>query len=103
MPANVFVLGLDEVNLDSLRHLPHLAPYRFHSLLSVEELTESDEMNLEDLLGRAQRQLESFDGRVDAIIGYWDFPVSSMVPILCQRLGLYSAPLDAVVKCEHKY
>ncbi|GAB3292387.1 ATP-grasp domain-containing protein [Parasphingorhabdus pacifica] len=103
MPANVFVLGLDELNLESLQEMPYLSQYRFHPLLSVAELTESNEINLEALLSKAQRQLESFDGPVDAIIGYWDFPVSSMVPILCERLGLPTTSLQAVAKCEHKY
>ncbi|HET7388224.1 MAG TPA: ATP-grasp domain-containing protein [Nocardioidaceae bacterium] len=42
-------------------------------------------------------------GHVDAIVGYWDFPVSSLVPMLCRRRGLPSPPLESVVKCEHKY
>lgn len=103
MPSNIFVLGLDELNLESLHKLPHLSQYRFHSLLSVDELTQADEINLAALLDRAQRQLDAFEPDIDAIIGYWDFPVSSMVPILCQRLGLPTTPLEAVVKCEHKY
>lgn len=54
--------------------------------------------------GQGRRQLEKFEGPVDAIIGFWDFPVSSMVPILCQRFGkLCCASLEAVVKYEHKY
>lgn len=103
MPTNIFVLGLDEQNLDSLNDLPHLSQYRFHPLLTVQELTASEEIDLEALLNRAQRQLETFEGRVDAILAYWDFPASSMVPILCERFGLHSAPLAAVAKCEHKY
>lgn len=103
MPENIFVLGLDELNLDTLASLPHLAQYRFHSLLDVAELTRAEEIDLAGLLNKAQRQLEAFDGSVDAIVGYWDFPVTAMVPILCQQFGLPSAPLEAVVKCEHKY
>lgn len=102
MPANIFVLGLDEFNLETLHHLPS-ADYAFHPLLGKDELIGIDEIDLADLLDRAQRQLAAFDGPVDAVIGYWDFPVSSMVPIICQRLGLRSASLEAVVKCEHKY
>ncbi len=103
MPENIFVLGLDELNLETLGSLPHLSQYRFHSLLDVVELTEAEEIDLAGLLDKAERQLEAFDGSVDAIVGYWDFPVTAMVPILCKRFGLPSAPLDAVVKCEHKY
>lgn len=97
---NIFVLGLDELNRAELENLPG---YRFHPLLDVAELTESEDIELDELLAKARRQLESFDGRVDAIIGYWDFPVSSMVPILCQDFGLPAVSLRAVVACEHKY
>ncbi|WP_341539644.1 ATP-grasp domain-containing protein [Tamaricihabitans halophyticus] len=58
---------------------------------------------MSELLARAEWQLDNFDGTVDAIAGYWDFPVSSMVPLLCHRRGLPAASLTAVLKCEHKY
>lgn len=103
MVTDVFVLGLDELNLETLRDLPHLSQYRFHGLLTVEELTQADEIDLGALLEKAGQQLEAFDGTVDAIIGYWDFPVSSMVPILCERFGLPTTSLRAVTACEHKY
>ncbi|MBB4935033.1 biotin carboxylase [Lipingzhangella halophila] len=103
MRENIFVLGLDQINLETLQSLPHLAHYRFHTLLDVDELVGTEEIPLPELLDKAREQLRSFDGTVDAIIGYWDFPVSSMVPLLCAEFGLRSAPLDAVVRCEHKY
>ena len=104
MVANVFVLGLDEHNEQVLRELPDAGQYRFRPLLSIAELQYEDEIRLPELLAKAQRELEAFDGSVDAIIGFWDFPVSSMVPILCHQFGgLCCASLDAVVKCEHKY
>jgi biotin carboxylase len=102
-PANVFVLGLDELNLEVLRELPDADAYAFHQLLSVDELQRRDEIRLEELLDKSERELDNFDGTVDAIVGYWDFPVSSMVPLLCRRRGLRSASLEAVVACEHKY
>ncbi len=102
--VNVFVLGLDQHNEQILRELPDAAQYRFHSLLSIEELRFGEEIPLCDLLDKAQSQLDAFDGTVDAIIGFWDFPISTMVPILCRRLGgLHCVSLEAVVKCEHKY
>ena len=103
MRLNIFVLGLDELNLETLQGIPHLAHYRFRPLLSVDELLYADEIRLDDLLSKARGQLESFDGSIDAIVGYWDFPVSSMLPILCAQFGLRSPTLEAVVKCEHKY
>ncbi len=104
MPQNVFVLGLDEHNHKILENLPDAEQYRFHPLLTIDELQYGEDIPLRALLEKAQMQLENFDGPVDAIIGFWDFPVSSMVPILCNRHGgLPGASLEAVVKCEHKY
>ncbi|MGH3367697.1 MAG: ATP-grasp domain-containing protein [Nocardioidaceae bacterium] len=101
--ANIFVLGLDDLNLETLQDLPGAEDYRYHRLLDAEELVGTEDINLTELLEKAQQLLDGFDGRIDAVVGYWDFPVSSMVPLLCRRLGLPGANLEAVVKCEHKY
>jgi len=104
VPENVFVLGLDEHNHEVLQQLPDADRYRFHPLLTIPELQEGQSIPLRALLEKAQTQLENFDGPVDAVIGFWDFPVSTMVPILCRRFGgLRSASLESIVKCEHKY
>jgi ATP-grasp domain len=100
---NVFVLGLDDHNARILHGLPDAGRYRFHPLLSGDELAGGETIPMQALLDAAQRQVESFDGPVHALIGFWDFPVSTMVPILCDRLGLRWASLESVVKCEHKY
>lgn len=102
MGENIFVLGLDELNHEVLSTLPGAADYTFHQLLTIEEL-QSGTVSVPELLTKAQHQLDSFDGSVDAILGYWDFPVTVMVPILCERYRLPSAELKAVARCEHKY
>src|SRR5690625_5108594 len=102
MSENVFVIGLDAENLENLRAVPNASHYRFHRLLSLDRLHETD-VDLKAVLDEARAELDAFDGRVDAIMGYWDFPVSTLVPILCAERGLPSAPLEAIVKCEHKY
>ncbi|KAB2347223.1 ATP-grasp domain-containing protein [Actinomadura rudentiformis] len=101
-PLNVFVLGLEEENVDTLLDVPYAAECRFHPLLGQEELLHG-EIDIAALLDKAQRHLKGFDGNIDAIVGYWDFPVSIMVPILTSRFGLRGPDLEAVVKCEHKY
>lgn len=79
--------------------MPRLAEYRFHGLLSVPEL-QSTEIDAAELIDKAQRQLDAFDGSIDAIVGYWDFPVSTMLPILRARYGLPGPSLESVLKCE---
>jgi hypothetical protein len=59
-----------------------------------------DDIPLRDLLDKAIRELEAFDRPIEAIVGYWDLPVSSMVPILNDRFGLRSASLEAVLRCD---
>jgi hypothetical protein len=95
---NVFVLGLDEANLTQLRAVPDARRYEFHGLLTIEQLQVGD-IPIVDLLEEAREQLKTFDGPIDAIVGFWDFPVSSMVPILCAEYGLPSAPLRAILTC----
>ncbi|WP_089776054.1 ATP-grasp domain-containing protein [Ruania alba] len=102
MNQNVFVLGLDEANAEVLRSLDGADSLAFHQLLTRDELQQG-EVNVPDLLDRAEVQLTAFDGTVDAIVNFWDFPATMMAPILCARRGLPSADLGAVVRCEHKY
>ncbi|MDO0909974.1 ATP-grasp domain-containing protein [Streptomyces sp. DT2A-34] len=99
---NVFVIGLDEANLPTLRQIPGAESLCFHQLLTIDEL-QVGEVRLPALIDKAQAVLDAFEGSVDAIVGYWDFPVSTLVPILSERYGTRSTSLESVVKCEHKY
>jgi hypothetical protein len=99
---NVFVLGLDDANLRTLRSMADADRYRFHRLLTFEEL-QAEEIDIAGLVDAARRELDAFDGPVDAIVGYWDFPVSTMVPILAEQYAVPANTLQAVLKCEHKY
>ncbi|MFS8641058.1 MAG: hypothetical protein LOD90_09710, partial [Symbiobacteriaceae bacterium] len=94
---NVFVLGLDDRNLALMQNLPNASSLRFHRLLTREELMYV-EAPVGELLDRARDELNSFDSTIDAIVGYWDFPVSSMVPVLCREYGLPGPSLEAVLK-----
>jgi hypothetical protein len=100
---NIFVLGLDDLNHATLRAIPNATDYRFHQLLTLDELRHRESIPIAGLLDKATSQLESFDGTIDAIIGFWDFPVTQLVPILCDRFSLRSPTLESVLKCEHKY
>ncbi|WP_414945145.1 ATP-grasp domain-containing protein [Amycolatopsis sp. cmx-11-32] len=99
---NIFVIGLDESNEEVMRRLPGADRYRFHPLLSLEELQQG-EIQIVELMEKAQSHLDAFDGPIDAIVSYWDFPSSAMVAMLCEKYGLPGVSLEAVLKCEHKY
>jgi len=99
---NVFVIGLDAHNRQVLEAGPDAAQYQFHQVLSFAEIY-GEVISFDDALASAQRVLDSFDGLIDAIIGFWDFPVSSLVPLLRKRFGLATYRLEDVVMCEHKY
>ncbi|MDN5895925.1 MAG: ATP-grasp domain-containing protein [Nocardioides sp.] len=102
MLRNVFVLGLDQHNLELLRRLPGAADLAFQGLLPRRQL-QGTRIDVPEMLRRAEVELEAFDGSVDAIVSFWDFPMVTMVPILCARRGLPSAALESVLRCEHKY
>ncbi|AUI58168.1 acetyl-CoA carboxylase biotin carboxylase subunit family protein [Amycolatopsis sp. BJA-103] len=99
---NIFVLGLDDANEDVLRRIPGVARYRFHPLLSPEEL-QHGEIPIVESMDKAVSHLDAFTGPIDAIVGYGDFPSSTMVAMLCEKYGLPGVSLEAVLKCEHKY
>ncbi|MCT2584324.1 ATP-grasp domain-containing protein [Actinophytocola gossypii] len=99
---NIVVLGLDEENQRLLERIPDADRYAFHGLLTIPELQFGD-IEIERLLAEAESRIAAFDETIDAIVGFWDFPVSTIVPLLCERFGVRGASLDAVLKCEHKY
>lgn len=100
---NVFVVGLNEFNHGMLRNLRGAANIEFHQLLDPALFYETEEYDMPELIRRAEDQLRAFDGRIDAICGYMDFPVSTMLPILCDRFDTSTVSLEALLKCEHKY
>ncbi len=102
MSDNVFVLGMDERNRRILEHLPAASEARFHPLFGREQLVGADEHDLRSLLQEARWTLDD-TGSVDAIVGYWDFPVTSLVALLCRERRLPGPRLEGVVACEHKY
>lgn len=103
-PFNIFVVGLDDFHLAQLESLPGAAErYRFHALFTAAELKQQADFPVRRLLEEGTARLRAFPGRVDAVVGYWDFPVSTALPLLRQGIGLPTTSLESVLKCEHKY
>jgi len=103
MKTNIFIIGLDALHLEMVRQISSSQDYAFHGLLDYDEIITPASYPFDDLLAKAESHLRAFAGRVDAIIVHWDFPASTLQPILCKRLGLRAASLESVLKCEHKY
>jgi len=100
---NIFVVGLDDFHRAQLETLPGAERYAFHPLFTYNEIKQQESFPVARLLEQGTHILRAFSGHVDAVIGYWDFPVSTTLPILRRSIGLPGPSLEAVLKCEHKY
>ena len=103
MKKNIFVIGLDDFNLRMIQSVKNAENYNIYGLLDIHQLIDSGKYRLVDMLDLAENELKKFDGTIDAIVGYTDFPVSVIVPILCERFNVPGPSLESVIKCEHKY
>ena len=103
MTWNVFVVGYDDLGKELLPKLRKVDDYNFRGLLPLNEVVYAGEYEFDQLVEDARRELDDFSGAVDAIVGYWDFPTSALLPVLREKLGLPGPSLEAVLKCEHKY
>ncbi|MBC8207756.1 MAG: hypothetical protein H8E79_01125 [Desulfobulbaceae bacterium] len=103
MKKNIFVIGLDDFHLAQLQELKRSSEYRFHPFLSYEEVKRVERFPVLELLHYAEQLLVEFDDNVDAVIGFWDFPVSTVLPLIQRQFGLTGPSLISVLKCEHKY
>jgi hypothetical protein len=103
MPKNIFVIGLDPFHLQMMQCIHHAEEYVFHGLLNYEDVITPLDYPFQEMLDQARQQLAAFPGPVDGIIVHWDFPASTMLPLLCAERGLRSASMESVLKCEHTY
>ncbi|MEX2587003.1 MAG: ATP-grasp domain-containing protein [Actinomycetota bacterium] len=100
---NLFVVGFNEFHRPLLESVTETQGCNFHPLLKQEELLSSERIPIGQLVREAHRRLDEFDGSVDGVCTYWDFPASCIVSILAEERGLPQVPLEAILRCEHKY
>ncbi len=103
MTKNVFVVGLNDYNAERLKRLRGVDDVVFHQLLTPAQVSETQDFDIPAMLAEAEAKLDAFDGTIDAIVGYIDFPVSTMLPLLCKKYGTRNTSLESLLKCEHKY
>ncbi|SET15543.1 Biotin carboxylase [Nitrosomonas marina] len=102
MKKNIFVFGLNDFNREQLESLQDADQYQFHGLIALEKLKDAVSYDFPALLVEAQEQLDSFNGPIDAIINFWDFPSSVLHPFLCERYQLPGPSLKAAILCGNK-
>jgi len=100
---NVFIIGLDDFNLQKARATTFAVDTEFHGLLDYDKLITPESYDIQAMIDEALAFLRDFDGPIDAIVAHWDFPVSTIIPILNRETGLRYVPLVSMLKCEHKY
>jgi len=99
---NVFVVGLDDFNLDKLQRLPEAEEMNFFPAVKFSEMRGVDNISISDLLAIADKRIEEA-GHIDAVVSYYDFPGTALVPIIAEKYNLPGPTLESVLKCEHKY
>lgn len=102
MMKNIFVFGLNAFNREKLEALDDADQYRFHGLIDLNKLKDATSYDFHALLSEAQEQLDRFNGSIDAIINFWDFPASVLHPILCKEHKLPGPSLESVILCGNK-
>jgi len=103
MVKNIFVVGLEPFNQRLLEGVRGAAEYRFHNLLDVGVVAGLGPFDIPALLHAAHDTLDRFDGTVDAVVGFWDFPTQMLLAVLRGDRGLRGPSLEAVMRSEHKY
>ena len=78
---NIFAFGLNAFNRNKLEALNGADQYRFWNLISLNKLKDVDSYDFQALLSEAKEQLDNFEGPIDAIINFWDFPASVLHPL----------------------
>jgi len=102
MTKHIFVIGLDETNKGELETVHNASDYEFHGLVDYDTMVLPESYPMDEIMADARDTLAKAPS-VDGIIGHWDFPTTSMLPILRREYGLPSASLESVLYCEHKY
>ena len=100
---HVWVVGLDDFHERRLRTIRDAEQYQFHSLLEPDRVVDPEGYSMKTLLRDAERQLAETGVPVDGVICHWDFPTPSIVALMGRRFGLRTPPLEATLRCEHKY
>jgi hypothetical protein len=100
---NIFVIAMDDFNKETMDGLREADRYHFHSLLPQGKVLKADSYDYDALLRDADEELQEFGDSVDAIVTWWDFPSTGLLPVLSELWDLHGPDLRSVVALEHKF
>lgn len=100
----IVVIGADDHNIALIESIPEAEQWNIERVLEWEDVQpDHGRIDFDDLYRTARKKIDALDGGPDAIIGYLDFPVTSLVALLTRDYGLPGASPEAAACCEHKY
>ncbi len=102
MKKKVFVIGLDAFNLGKIQNLPEAQDCDFVPALYFSEIRSSQNISIPDLLKVADKRIKDAGG-IDAVVTWFDFPATLLLPVMAKKYHLQGPTLESVLKCEHKY
>ncbi len=102
MKKQVFVVGLDDFNLKKLQNLPQASYCDFWPALHTKEIRDVPEYDIEQLITLCHQRIAE-NGKIDAVVTYYDFPGSILVPVIAEKYQVPGPSLDSIMKCENKY
>lgn len=97
------MIGLDDFGRETIQGLREASRYDIRPLLATEDVVKADSYDYDQLVADADAQLAEFEGVVDGVITWWDFPSSGLVPVVGELWDVYGPTLSSVLKLEHKY
>ncbi|WP_406661797.1 ATP-grasp domain-containing protein [Methanolobus sp. ZRKC3] len=103
MKKNVFIVGMDSFNLEKLKMLPEAAECDFHAALDISEIRKVPDYDMGALIATAERRIKDTPGGIHAVVSYFDFPATDLVPILARTFGVPGPSPESIFKCQHKY
>ncbi|MGM0771850.1 MAG: ATP-grasp domain-containing protein [Halobacteriota archaeon] len=103
MKKNVFIVGMDSFNLEKLKKLPEATECNFHAALDINEIRNVSCYDMDTLIATAERRIKETPGGIHAVVSYFDFPATDLVPILARNHGVPGPSPESIFKCQHKY
>jgi len=76
--------------------------YVFHRVIDYEMIW-NKQFNLGRILNTCMETIQNIPYTLDAVVSYWDYPLSTILPLLNRNLNLSGPSLKSVFRCEHKY